>query len=118
MYKITINKPTLAPGTELQINGLGIVKNGETFFVDEEQAQTFRVMNLTVASTTNRKGEMEVKQVLGPTLLQAFKGDKTVKVETADNKGKKDTPETGKPASPPNNTETGEQIPDPAGDDK
>ena len=101
MYSFTINRPGTAPGTELQIHGLGIVKNGEPFLVDDEAAETFRVYNSTLEGFTDEDGGVHTEQVKGPTLLQAFKSDPDVTVSVVkqgDSKPSK-TPHTDEAAT-------------------
>jgi hypothetical protein len=81
MYRFIIDRPGTAPGTELQVHGLGIVKNGQEFLVDDEAAETFRVMNSTLEGSTDEEGNTHVVQVKGATLLQTFKDDPDVTVE-------------------------------------
>lgn len=78
MYKMTISG--LAEGREIVIDGLGSFSNG-TYEIDARQAQQFRLRQSTVNPET-------------PTLLEAFKGHPTIKVETV---AKQSKAETAKP---------------------
>lgn len=98
MYRFIVNRPGTAPGTELQIHGLGIVKNGHELLVDNEVAERFRVYNATLESHIDESGVVVAEQVKGPTLLQAFKNDPDVTVEVikeADSKPRKEPEEEG-----------------------
>jgi hypothetical protein len=101
MYSFTINRPGTAPGTELQIHGLGLVKNGQTTFVSNEDAERFRAMNATLETEIDDDGVTVASQVKGPTLLQAFKNDPDVTVEVVKEGNSKPskTPEDEGPAT-------------------
>jgi hypothetical protein len=74
MYQMTVKD--LTPGTEVQIDGLGLFGNG-TYEITDEQHRRFRQLNPN-----------------GKTLLQAFKGHKNVDVQT-----EAPTPAPAKPAA-------------------
>jgi hypothetical protein len=62
-YKIMVNQPNLAPGTEVFIDGLGTFENGKEQIVSAEQINHFR----------NAHGHVDDagQWVQGPTLSQA-----------------------------------------------
>lgn len=49
-YKFTVELPSLAKGTKVQIYGLGEFPNGETTMVSDEEAEIFRALNATIAT--------------------------------------------------------------------
>jgi hypothetical protein len=53
-YKFTVELPSLAKGTKVQIYGLGEFPNGETTMVSDEEAEVFRALNATI--TTDDSG--------------------------------------------------------------
>lgn len=78
MYKITFNFPNLPKGGEVDITGLNhIFENGSTYTISEEEAQAFRDHNPVVLESDG-----DGVYGPGPTLLEAFKDNKHVKVET------------------------------------
>lgn len=82
MYTFKMDRPGLPPGAEVYINGLGQVRNGEEITVDDDAAEAFRHANSTQESQIVGEDNITVvTDVLGPTLLQAFKSDPTVTVE-------------------------------------
>lgn len=93
-YEVTVNNPVLGKGVEVEIPGLGIVKNGSTTEVSEEQAETFRLVNQgPVVTEQDENGADVYKQPdKGPTLLQAYKDDPHVEVRTVEEKPKQDKP--------------------------
>jgi hypothetical protein len=101
MYNLTIQKPSLPPGTEVQIHGLGVFENGKQYLIDEAQAARFREANSKQQSeiTDRETGAMRVWDEQGPTVLQAFKDDATVVVEVvkAKNPPAKNEPVTDVP---------------------
>lgn len=90
MYKITFDLPNLAPGAEVEVNGLGRFENGKTYEIDDEQAQTFRDRHMVFDTEydevpTNDGGTTKVPRYVpkpGPTVLQAFENTVGVTVET------------------------------------
>jgi hypothetical protein len=72
-YKITVDQPNLAKGTDVFIDGLGTFKNGETQTVSNEQVSHFR----NAHGRVNDQGTWEQ----GPTLGQAFPVEMGITVE-------------------------------------
>ena len=70
-YRITANYPNVGKGQELSIAGLGTIKNGQTAEVTKEQAAAFKIFQRDLGMPDR-------------TLLEAFKGNEYVEVETAD----------------------------------
>lgn len=62
-YKVSINQPNLAKGTEVFIDGLGTFKNGYSRVVPDSQVEQFR----NAHGRVNDKGVFEQ----GPSLAQA-----------------------------------------------
>lgn len=69
MYQITIDYPNMPKGQEVSIPGLGTYKNGSTHAVTKEEADLFRAYQADTGMPDQ-------------TLLQAFKGQDYVTVES------------------------------------
>lgn len=80
MYEVTVNMESLPKGADVEIDGLGIFKNGETADVTDEAAEQFRIKHTSVAYEYDDKGNMSQEVTQGPTVLQAFKDSETVSV--------------------------------------
>lgn len=90
-YKVTVNDPALPDGSEVEVPGLGVVANGSTRQISEEDAENFRTVHsaLVDVETDDRPawtGAAGVELHRGPTVLAAFKDHPTVSVEAADDK--------------------------------
>lgn len=97
MYTLTINNSNAAKDAEFSIPGLGTYKNGSTNAVSKEEAEAFRAYQVS-------SGMPDV------TLLQAFKGDPSVTVETeSSSSGSGSSTSTSKGAGdvPPNSNVAG-----------
>jgi hypothetical protein len=78
-YVVTLNQDNLTKGTEVQIHGLGVLKNGETIEVSAEDHERFRLMNQVWEAETDKdgnplrddEGHELGAYVPGPTLKQA-----------------------------------------------
>lgn len=116
MYKLKIDKPNLIPGTELEIPGLGIYKNGKEYDISDEQAEAFRYHHSRVVTETDPSGDLGTYSVgteLGPTLLQAFESDdgiivtatKQAKSSSQTEPEEQDQPELPRTPSEPENVE-------------
>jgi hypothetical protein len=62
-YEVTVNVPSAGKGTDLEIPGLGVFKNGTTTVLEDEEVATFRQHHAGYGDD----GEYQ----LGPTPLQA-----------------------------------------------
>lgn len=82
MYKLKMDNPALPSGTEVQIHGLGFIKNGHEEIIDDERAEAFRGANQVQRTVEATEQGTIVVTEKGPTLLQAFKGHPFVTVET------------------------------------
>ena len=90
MYKITFDLPNLAPGAEVEVNGLGRFENGKTYVIDDALAETFRTFHQVLETEydevpTNDGGITNVPRYVpkpGPTVLQAFENTEGVTVQT------------------------------------
>lgn len=82
MYKLKIEMPSLLPGTEVQIHGLGTFKNGKEYEIDDEAAEVYRNANQTQETVATEDGTAVVEVKRGPTLLEAFRGVEGVTVAT------------------------------------
>jgi len=83
-YDVTVDLPNLPKGAEVQVNGLGILRNGETAFVTQAQADHWREMNATLAHEYDDKGQLVTKTVKSRTLAQTLgkvRGFEVVKAE-------------------------------------
>lgn len=107
MYKLKMDNPALPSGTEVQIHGLGFIKNGREEIIDDDRAQAFRGMNQRQETVSVDESGTIVQSVDGPTLLQAFKDHPFITVEVyKPEKAKKQTPAVEEqPAQP---TDSGE----------
>jgi len=98
-YEVTVNNPAWGKGTEVEIPGLGLVKNGETVHVDAEQAEAFKAYHTSAVAlyyedTPEAEGELAgYANEPGRTVLEAFKHTPYVTVATTGQKNKKDKPE-------------------------
>jgi hypothetical protein len=82
MYAVTVKMDNLPRGAEVQVHGLGLLKNGSTTQVNDADAETFRQMNSTQDSHFDETtGTLVTDTMVGPTLLQAFKDSPNVTVE-------------------------------------
>lgn len=64
--KVTVNKPQYPKGTEFDVRGLGLLKNGESTTLTEDQERDFAAFT-------------------GTTVREGLKGDESFKIEgTAD----------------------------------
>ena len=82
MYILKIEMPNLAKGTAVQIDGLGIFKNGEESFISKEQAEEFRTRHVQLHTELHQDG-VDVGIESAGTLLQHFKNSHGVKVRKA-----------------------------------
>lgn len=83
MYKITLNLPGLSKDDSVTIDGIGELKNGDTYEVSAEEAEAFRNAHMRpVESVDSSSGETRVENQPGPTLYEAFKDHEHITVET------------------------------------
>jgi len=80
MYEMTIDMDNLAKGADVEVDGLGLFKNGETVEVSDEDAENFRLRHQRVEHTFDEEGKLHVEVSPGPTLLEAFRGVDGVEV--------------------------------------
>jgi hypothetical protein len=74
MFKLKLALPNLAKGATVHIAGLGELENGKEYIIKEAAHQAFRIAHATAKSGDyNEHGRRKLTQVLGPTLLEAFK---------------------------------------------
>jgi hypothetical protein len=92
VYRISVDLPNLGKGQTVEIDGLGIFTNGSEGEVTEEQAEAFRVKHQVAKSETDAEGNMHTEVTLGPTVLQAFKGNKYITVARASDKQQQELP--------------------------
>jgi len=81
MYKVVIDKPNLAEGATIELDGLGIFANGGTYEVSDEEAATFRTRHSTTISRHDKRGRLVQRIVEGPDLITAFDNDEGVTIE-------------------------------------
>jgi hypothetical protein len=81
MYTVEVNLPNVAKGQPVEIDGLGTFVNGETAEVSEGDAQSFRQKHSTMRTEYDEEGRMTNTVEQGPTLSQAFKGNKNITVK-------------------------------------
>lgn len=74
MYEVTVNMDSLPKGADVEVDGLGMFKNGETTEVSDEAAEYFRVKHSTTTFDYDEKGNLIQETTPGPTILQAFRG--------------------------------------------
>ncbi len=67
-YKMTVNIESSVPGEVFQIAGLGEFENGETYLISDEENEAFRTYHSKQVTRTDKKGNMSVKTILGPSL--------------------------------------------------
>lgn len=109
MYKFKMDRPSMPPGTEVLINGLGVVRNGHEMIIDDDLAENFRQANSRQVTEQigPDKHTTVTETVKGPTLLQAFQGDPTVEVSVykeSESKKKATTLETQETPTGDDNT--------------
>ena len=90
--EIEFNNPDIPKGTEVTIDGLGILVNGETRVVSEEEQEQFR---------THKKGELVVEIEKGPTISQALKKVRGITTKVVNSEPPTPNPEP-EPAPTPN----------------
>jgi hypothetical protein len=83
-YDITVDLPNLPKGAEVQVNGLGILLNGETTFVSEDAANHWREMNVDLQQEYNDKGQLVTTVNKSGTLLQTLGKVDGLTVSTAE----------------------------------
>lgn len=96
MYKMTVDFPNLAKGAEVQIDGLGSFENGFEHLIDDDAAQAYRLHHSQLVEEYDEEGVV-VSRTLeqGPTLAQAFSGQKGITVKSAKTPKKDEPPEGG-----------------------
>jgi hypothetical protein len=97
MYNLTIDLPNLAKGAEVDIDGLGRFENGGSYEISDDEAEAFRTKHQTVTSEYDSEGNLHTTLEKGPTVAQAFSGDKNVTVRTT----KKANPKAQHPTAAP-----------------
>ena len=80
-YAIKMNDPALSKGAVVTVDGLGNLVNGDTTVVSDEQYEAFRIHNSTQKVDYDEEGRMTITTEKGPTLLQAFKDNKSITVK-------------------------------------
>jgi hypothetical protein len=108
-YKLELDLPNYGKGVEVYLEGLGILENGGTYEVSDEEAAAFRVVHQIVTYHTNPDTGMvtHTTEEPGPTVLEYFKDREGIKV-SASKKKSKDAEET-----PPGQTHGGPQSTSP-----
>lgn len=53
-FTIKVDMPNLSPGTKVQVRGLGMLENGKTVRVSDEQADMFRQLNGTPVTESGK----------------------------------------------------------------
>lgn len=73
-FTMKVDMPNLPPGSRVQIHGLGVLQNGKTVKITDDQAEQFRVLNGSPRAVIGSDGKATgaVEFVKGPPL------DKTV----------------------------------------
>lgn len=100
MYKVTLNLPNLSQGAEVELDGLGIFKNGEEKLVSKDEADAFRVKHTTVHTVFDDEGNYVGERFdSGPTLTEAFKSNRWVEVEVVKAPTKKELEAASKETS-------------------
>lgn len=84
MYVLKIDFPNLPKGAPVDIDGLGRFENGHEYEISKEEAETYRLQNVTQSFEHDKDGNLLVETKKGPTLLQAFKNNDNVDVSTTD----------------------------------
>jgi hypothetical protein len=87
MYKVDVNLPNVAKGTPVEIDGLGVFVNGSETEVTNADATAFRAKHSHIQTETDDQGQMTNSVVQGPTLSQAFKGNKHIKITKLSKRG-------------------------------
>jgi hypothetical protein len=81
MYKLKLTLPNLAEDATVAIAGLGELKNGKEYTIDEKAALAFREAHAAVESSEyDKNGRRSHTKVLGPPLEEAFKYTKGITV--------------------------------------
>ncbi len=69
-------------GREVEVPGLGLLKNGIENEISEEQAEYFRNYNMVPVTKENQDGQFYTEWVQGPTVAEYFKDTIWVEVTT------------------------------------
>lgn len=85
MYSLTLDLPNLDKGAEVELDGLGVFKNGETHEISDEDAENFRMRHQTqkLVKVNKKTGASTYEEVPGPTLVEAFADHPSIKVVEA-----------------------------------
>lgn len=99
--EIEFNNPDIPKGTEVTIDGLGILVNGETRVVSEEEQEQFRTHNSVQHTSYSKKGELVIETEKGPTISQALKKVRGITTKVVNSEPPTPNPEP-EPAPTPN----------------
>jgi hypothetical protein len=86
MYHLKLNLPNMAKGAEVEIDGLGVFRNGHEYEIEPHMAESFRNSHARSVPTFGDDGSFTQERVLGPTLLQTFKDNPSITVTTVEEK--------------------------------
>jgi len=88
-YVLELDVPGTPKGQEVEIPGLGVFKNGQSYDITEDEAENYRNANVVAETKTvkvkdgDQKRDVVVSEISqGPTLLQAFQGQEDILVST------------------------------------
>lgn len=73
MYILEVAMDNLAKGTEIQIDGLGIFKNGSSYEISADAAKEYQSRNAVPSFEHTADGTVVTEMVAGSTILQDFK---------------------------------------------
>ena len=73
MYILEVAMDNLAKGTEVQIDGLGIFKNGSSYEISADAAKEYQSRNAVPSFEHTADGTVVTEMIAGSTLLQDFK---------------------------------------------
>lgn len=71
-YNVTVNLPNLPEGAEVQVDGLGILLNGEATFVSEDIANHWHEMSRGLVQQFDKRGRLHTELGDHPDLVQTF----------------------------------------------
>ena len=106
VYVLTVDLPNLPKGELIQIPGLGTFKNGDSFDINEEAAENYRVYH----GRQEPIYDQETSSILGtewapgPTLLQASEHMYGVSVKTTSSGGQQSNSGGSNPSSNQNSS--------------
>ena len=109
VYALTVDLPNLPKGELIQIPGLGTFKNGDSFDINEEAAENYRVYHGRQEPIYDQEtgSILGTKWAKGPTLLQASESMYGVTVKTASSGGQQSNGGGSNPSSNQSNSGDG-----------